>query len=220
MEEISKVISEFKGFIKRSLIPSSSFWMMFVLFDIYYQDKALLIFLAKEHHILMIMFLLIIFMGFAVLLNLLQQTIYDNRLKENFDGWIYSNQNNTLIKYRDEVAKRLNLVDYTDNILYQKIGKGMKTERYVDDIKTIGVFFISLLIMVVLVVYRETITIWEEKEISKIFIIIVTLFIMYIIYFIGKELSKAKYRSRAIRIYTNFLAKDDKKSITLQYYSI
>jgi len=206
MEELSKLIFRFEPFIKRTLIPSSSFWMMFVLFDIYYNNKAFLYFLEKDHHIIMILFLFIIFLGVSVLLNLLQQFIYDNNLKDNFDGFLSSESNKILKEERDKVAIDLKLEHYTDNILYQKIAKNMDTKRYVDDVKTIGIFFVSLLIMTPIIVYNEYLTNWND--ISKIFLALATIFVMYIIYFVGKEMIKYKYRSRAMRIYTNYFMDD------------
>jgi len=78
-------------------------------------------------------------------------------------------------------------------MLYQILGgKEKVSERYATDAKEIGVTFMSILIFIL----------WVSLYVSILYILLTPL-----IFFIGRELVKSKYRSRAFRIYFNYLTK-------------
>ena len=111
-----------------------------------------------------------------------------------------------------------NKTESTDNLLYQilgkkaqKKGKNLQTTRYVDDAKSIGIFFISLMIILIIITLN-IITSNDHTNIStilKVFSIGSLFLSLYYIYYLGQELIRSKYRSRAIRIYTNYLEEEN-----------
>ena len=213
MEAIAILLKQFENFIKRSLVPSSSFLMFYMIFDILYNKSSLLNFLnQKSHSILLILSMLIIFTGISTVLTILHQFFYDNQLKENFEGnYFFNYENQKLITMRNKIIENLKIQTSNDYLLYHMIGKKMKnlkkdikTERYIDDIKAIGILFISLMIVISITAIHYINSI-ENFTSLKMSIFISLLFILYPIYYLGKELIKSKYRSRSIRIYTNYL---------------
>jgi len=216
MDGLKIAIEKFETFIKRALMPSSSFLMMFILFDIYGNNKALLNFLEKEHHTVMIATIFIIFAGLSTLLTILHQFLYDNRIKENYYAmFLFKNENKELKNLRNRVINKLAKEDnelkeegLTDYLLYQILGKkahdkggNLGTTRYVDDVKTIGIFFVSLLIVLLISITKYIIVHKALFSLLSILAVIGALFA----FLLGKELILSKYRSRAVRIYTNFL---------------
>ena len=71
-----------------------------------------------------------------------------------------------------------------------------------------GIFFTSL----ILVVLMEGIGRWEALCPWG---LIGVLFLCVLIYFVGREAVKLHYRSRAIRLYVNFLMLDDDRILEL-----
>jgi hypothetical protein len=211
MDSLAVVIKSFENFIKRSLLPSSSFLMMYMLFDIYANDGVLLAFLQEKTSSLMLITILIIFTGLSTFLTIFHQFIYDNNLKENYDGlFLFKADTKNLKTLREKVIESLKIEKTSDYLLYQTLGRKAKksgneinTSRYVDDVKTIGIFFVSLIIMIIITSSKYLAThIWDVKNII---IFILTLLLLGFFYKLGKELILSKYRSRAIRIYTNYL---------------
>jgi hypothetical protein len=220
MEGLKLAIESLEIFIKRSLMPSSSFLMIFILFDIYGNDKVLINFLEKEHHTVMIVTIFIIFTGLSTLLTILHQFIYDNRIKENYNGiFLFKDEDKELKNLRNSVTEqlknedsKLKVEELTDYLLYQILGKkahdkggDLRTTRYVDDVKTIGIFFVSLLIIAIISVTKYIVISKAIISLPNLLILVITTILLYIFYQLGKELILSKYRSRAIRIYTNFL---------------
>jgi len=213
MDSIKIIIERFESFIKRSLMPSASFLMLYMVFDILCNNSKFLDFLNNEaHSTLLLIVLFIVFSGLSTLLTILHQFFYDNRLKENFDGnTFFNSENEALGEMRKKVMRILKIEKSNDYLLYQIIGKKMKnlkkdinTGRYIDDIKTIGIFFISFIIVLSVSILHYIYT--TENSIFLEVVIFISLVIsIYLIYHLGKELIKSKYRSRAIRIYTNYL---------------
>ena len=194
--------------------------MMFLIFDIYGNNCSLINFLDKEHHTVMISIVFIVFTGLSTLLTILHQFFYDNWIKENYDPiYLFKTEKEELYILRKNVIKKLKEENkqfkekkLTDYILYQILGKkakdrgnDIKTTRYVDDVKTIGIFFISSLLMIIISVSKYFLNIKILLTLKSFIIVIVGAIALLIFYKIGKELILSKYRSRAIRIYTNFL---------------
>jgi len=217
MDGLKLAIEKFETFIKRSLMPSSSFLMMFILFDIYSHEKnpPFLTFLKEEHHSLMLITLFIAFAGFSTLLTILHQFVYDNWIKANYTPLrLFRSETKDLEELRGKVIEKLIKEDrqranehLTDYRLYQIIGGEFNTKRYVDDVKTIGIFFVSLLIIIIMSISKHIAHTKSLFELNNFFWFIGGIFLLYLFYQLGKELILSKYRSRAIRIYTNFLNK-------------
>ena len=205
MENFTLIIKNFEDFIKRSILPSASFMLFLLIFDIVLNKHRITIFLDNEHSYLTIGFITLAFIGLTNLLSILQQSIYDNRLKENFNGVLFwKSENNDLEKLRLHVNKKLfqdKKEEYKkDYDLYQIIGKSMEIKKeYVNQAKSFGIMMVSL--MIVTFIYICTLIASEEFSIEFFSAII----FIGIVYLIGKDLVKSRYRSRARRIYQNYL---------------
>ena len=129
--------------------------------------------------------------------------------------FLFKNENKDLDDYRKDVITKLNTKFKTDYLLYQQLGfianrdnTKFDTKRYVDDAKTIGIFFISLIIILIIFIFHLVL---NTNQIILNFSYIFSLFIAtYYLYYLGKELILSKYRSRAIRIYTNYMLDNPK----------
>ena len=205
-KEIKAVVEKFEGFIKRSVLPSASFMLFFLLYDVLLNQQAVIKFLdQKDHSQLTIGLLILAFIGLTNLLSILQQGIYDNRLKDKFNGsFLFKNENDNLDDLRKDVNEKLNK-DENDYMLYKIIGKDMKTENYVNQSKSFGIMFISLCAVGLISFITSLIQLNEEITISSVSTSFFTLLFISISWYIGRELVKGRYRSRAIKIYTNYL---------------
>ena len=213
MKEIVEIVLEkFEGLIKRSFMPSASFVFMFLLFDLYQNDALFISFLDKEHPTLMIITIIIGFTALSTFLTILNQLIYDNRIKSNFNSQCkFIKENSDLNTYKENIQKKLELEGATDYILYQKLKQKMTEKerdilkRYTDETKTIGIFFASLLLIIIisLSTYLAEVNLFFSLKNATYFM--GTLLLLVFFYKVGKELILAKYRSRAMKIYINFL---------------
>ncbi len=219
MKAIEKLIMLFEDFIKRAVMPSISFVFIFFIFFIgiksLNQNKVEFIseFLSTiKFDNLNITFLVITLIGLSYLLSILQQLIFDNNIKKNYEGRLFTTENQQLIILRESTIKKLNNgsnedyqnikdLDYNDYFLYQAIGRKLcylkkqtDTSRYVNDTKSIGIFFTSFSLV------NLIFSVLVFNLCSFGFVIISILSII-----IGFDAIKAKYRSRAIRIYINYL---------------
>lgn len=207
MDKFSEVILQFEGFIKRSILPSSSFVFFLLLYDILINQQSIIQFFDKAHTTVTISLFILAFIGFSNLLSLLQQGIYDNRLKDNFDTiYFWKEENHKLQDLREKVKAKLDTTDTTDYILYKNIAKGEKTKQYVDQAKSMGILFISLMLITLLIIFSLFYHI-VFIECSYLFLVMnsILIFLVIIEYLIGKEFVISRYRSRAIQIYTNNL---------------
>jgi len=192
------LFKQFDNFIKRSFIPSTTFIMFFLLFDILLNEELFLKFLREEHSTMIILITLLIFISFSNLLSIINQYIYDDKIKGDYNGkYCFTHNNIELIRLRFKIKTQLQKNNLKDYSIYQIIGKAFKTERYVDEAKSIGITFLSILLVSLLSIIQ--ISIIYNKYWAFLLILIP------IIYLIGFELIKSRYRSRAIRIYTNYL---------------
>jgi len=214
MEAIKEVIVMLQDFIKRALVPSVSFGFIFIVEYIFFKNKIdckviewvdeIIDFI--EFDVITTIIFVVSFVGLSYFLSILNQLIYDNFLKKNFNVFPFYDDkllSSLRIKVIEKLQHKLEFIDKentdcsiykTDYFLYQAVGrelmyaeKSTKTFRYVDDAKSIGIFFTSLIIVNLLVLN------WWY------------LWIVFPIYFIGYLAIKSKYRSRAIRIYINYL---------------
>jgi len=206
MESVNIILKQFESFIKRAVVPSISFVFIFLVVgvvfiyfgSIEYKEIYLFDILIELFNFDNIFLLTILLIGLSFFLSILTQTFYDNFLKGNFDYFFIKNE--LLKKYKKLVASEIVKQDifkdfdkekFTDYELYQIVGRDTDTKRYIDDIKSIGIFFISLVI---------SIFIW-----SLLCNFYYGFFISIIFYIIGFFIIIAKYRARAIRIYINYL---------------
>ena len=209
MEEIKVIVEKFEHFIKRSVLPSASFMLFFLLYDVLFNNKLVINFLDKEHSQLTIGLIILAFIGLTNLLSILQQAIYDNRLKSNFNGSVpWKNENIKLNELREKVNTQLGKNE-NDYMLYKIIGKDMDTREYVNQSKSFGIMFVSLMMVSSIGFITSLGQLTENINISTIFISFLILIFIALMWYIGGELVKSRYRSRAIKIYTNYLNKKE-----------
>jgi len=202
MQEVKEIVNKFEELIKRSILPSTSFMLFLLIFDIIFNDNNIVKYLDKSHNSITIALFILAFIGLTNLLSVLQQAIYDNRLKKDFTGsFFFKNENSNLEKLRGEINTKLN-TNKNDYMLYKHIGKDMDTTSYVNQAKSFGIMFISLIIISLIWSYFYF---YKTTEVSLTLQIPIVVIIISIEYFIGRELVKSRYRSRAIKLYTNFL---------------
>jgi len=206
MAEIKEIVEKFEDFIKRSVLPSASFMLFFLLYDVLFNEQLAIKFLNnKEHSNLTIGLIILAFIGLTNLLSILQQAIYDNRLKSNFDGLFpWKNENSKLSELREKVNGHLKKNE-NDYMLYKIIGKGMETREYVNQSKSFGIMFVSLMMVGLIGFISSLVKFNKDMNISNISHSFFILIFMTVVWYMGRELVKSRYRSRAIKIYTNYL---------------
>lgn len=211
MDAVKIVLEYFESFIRRTLLPSSSFIMFYMLYDFYLNDKSLLNFLDKEHTSVITVMLIMLLLGLSYLLSILHQLVYDNLLKNNYNAYLGRKKENLQLNtLRSEIIKKLNISDtYNDYYLYQILGQkkegsevNIDTKRYVDETKAIGIFFISLIIVLIFTIVKIS---SNSTFMDCVTSCIIAILVISIVYFIGRDLIISKYRSRAIRLYINYL---------------
>lgn len=188
--------------------------MFLSIYDVLCNNKAILNFINAADGVLIIITFFMIFIGMSNLLTILHQFIYDNNIKENYNAhYLFKRENEELESLRKRVVNTLPKRDYTDYLLYQVIGKKMQelgkpidTKRYIDEIKSIGIVFISFFIFILMVATHLVKTLKDDIRLIEGSAIYLGAFLMIIcLYLLGRELILSKYRSRATRIYTNYL---------------
>jgi len=206
MAEIKEIVEKFEHFIKRSVLPSASFMLFFLLYDVLFNEQLAIQFLNnKEHSQLTIGLLILAFIGLTNLLSILQQAIYDSRLKSNFDGLFpWKNENYKLTELREKVNQTLN-INENDYMLYKKIGKDMNTTEYVNQSKSFGIMFVSLMVVSLISFIDSLVKLNANINISSLLSSFFILLFIPMVWYIGREVVKSRYRSRAIKIYTNYL---------------
>jgi len=213
MKELEAILKQFETFVKRVLLPSSSFVFFLLVYDVLLNSCKILTHLNDITSIILIIIILVAFMGLSTVLSILNQAIFDNKLKENFDAKIiFTKENKKLKEERQAVVKllpKLSEGEYTDYIIYQKILYKSKdnTDKYVNQAKEVGITFVSFIIVLII----SIVTLYHQD--SERWKIISLLLITSFSYFWGLELIKSRYRSRAIRIYSNYIKRSSEKNI-------
>jgi hypothetical protein len=173
--------------------------------------KSTILEYIKDIDTFIIFFLLIVLLlAISFTMSIFTQVFFDNTMKKNFNGYLFYKHENALldtlraksiIKLNKE-SDIFNEIELTDYFLYQVIGRKLqfleqltKTTRYIDEIKSSGSIFIAF-------IFASGIQIKIDFSKSSLFI---GLLLIVSIYFLAKDYIKSKYRSRAIRIYTNYL---------------
>lgn len=168
--------------------------------------------LLKGASSLQILFIiLIIILSTNYILKFLGQILFDNFIKVKFDSILpfCKKEQEDFLALRKKVIDKLSIEydkifdDFKDNdqILYQIMGNilpNIATQRYVSDAKEAGIIVISA--MLSLLWYG-----WLND------CLIIAIVISFIIYLIGFFFIKAKYRSRAYRLYINYLLMENKE---------
>ena len=208
------LLKQFDSFLKRSMLPSSVLIVVTLLLthenlSNYQEDFAKLV---DENNIYIIYFLILVsLVAISFIMSILTQIIFDNTMKKNFNAFFfYKNENQLLEKLRAKSIAKLNKeskefegIELTDSFLYQVIGRKLQffkkptpTTRYIDETKSTG----SIAISIMLALFWQVI-----QECSCLYI-----FFIIIIYAIARAYILSKYRSRAIRMYTNYIISDNK----------
>jgi len=209
------LLKQFDSFLKRSMLPSSVLIVVTLLLTHenlakYQEDFAKLV---DENNIYIVYFLILVsLVAISFIMSILTQIIFDNTMKKNFNAFLfYKNENQLLEQLRAKSIAKLNKeskefegIELTDSFLYQVIGRKLQflkkptpTTRYIDETKSTG----SIAISIMLALFWQVI---QEYSCLNILFIIT-------IYAIARAYILAKYRSRAIRIYTNYIISDDNK---------
>ncbi|CAA6807962.1 MAG: Unknown protein [uncultured Sulfurovum sp.] len=207
------LLKQFDSFLKRAILPISVLVSVLLLFQ--YKEclntnkKNCLeqyIHNPNNEDYLLILFIIILVIALSFIMKILIQLFFDNFLKKNFNSFIfYCNENYTLKVLRLKSIQKLkkenhafNDIEMTDFLLYQVIGRKLQfvehptnTKRYIDDAKSAGSIFIAIIIAIIIKSYLYE-SYWG-------------LFLIPFMYFIALEYIISKYRSRAIRMYTNYL---------------
>lgn len=204
-EALKTLFDTFKEFIQRSILPSSTLWAGVFLVDVFFKQGLLhnkMLNYYNQNSTFFIVELIIVFLSLSYVLKIFHQSIFDNWIKRDYDSLFFRYETRVLKKLRTLVLEKahkeysyLNHLEANDFMLYQLLGKSQKSmKRYATDAKEIGITFILFFIIALTYFY---------SEISNVFIYIGASLIWY---GIGFELIKSKYRSRAFRLYINYLS--------------
>ncbi|MEM8960427.1 MAG: hypothetical protein AAGD38_03030 [Acidobacteriota bacterium] len=170
----------------------------------------------------------IIIIGMSYGLAMVQEVVFDNWLRKNFDPWTRRwkvstkdgaaiTEGQALESLRQAVVKRLDeepLLERlrpselesesepSDYLLYEILGgiDPTDTRHYVDSAKSLGITSISLMLALLygLLVYGSHLHLPAQ--------IVLFLAVAFGAWFIGSTAIRAQFRARAIRLYVNFLA--------------
>ena len=211
------LLKQFDSFLKRSMFPSSVLILILLLFsydkiDIYKNKVSTLV---ETNYFFIILFMMIILLiALSFLMSILTQIFFDNMMKRNFNSYLlYQHENYILDTLRDKSINKLkqennefNDIELTDFFLYQILGRKLQflkyktnTKRYVDETKSAGSIFIAFIIALIIQIVIN----------FSIYNLFFGFVLIIFTYFLAREYIKSKYRSRAIRIYTNYLIGDN-----------
>jgi len=220
MDLAKEILRMFEGFIKRSLMPSAVFFVIFmgIGFAIGEAQKSgfysfmIELLSKKENSVVDLLAVVILFVGVSYILSIIMQMVYDNNIKKNYNTFLFwTYENKELDRLRRRVFKKTLLNNKykkvkarSDYMFYQLLGNeyGGNLNRYVDETKSVGIFFLSLIISSFYWLYLFT-----SCELCLLLGIVLGVFL----YFVGCDTIKTRYRSRAIRLYVNYLIEDQKE---------
>lgn len=205
---IDLLFNKFEAFILRAILPSSVFIILMVFVDsisknlIFTEDN--INFLNDQSSSLLIVVFIIFLLTLSYILKFLSQLIFDNFIKTDYDPSIlkfYKKENDGFALLRSKVLEKLqskynfdtSKIETNDYVLYQIIGRLIKidTKRYTTDAKEVGIIIVSVMIALGWYIY-----------LSHIYWLVL---IMMFLWYLGLTYEKIKYRSRAYRMYVNFL---------------
>ena len=214
---IEFIWGKFELFIRRTVLPSSIFLILMLLVDEnsnhLFLNKANLDFWNSQSSTVLILTSIILLLSISYILKFLAQFFFDNLIKTNFnsnlffykfckkehDGFLFLRKS-VLKKIQEEQGLETADIKENDYILYQILGKllDIDTNRYATDTKEAGITIVSM--MLALGWYGYLHNTW-----------LVVLGIV-VLYYIGFIYIKTKYRSRAYRLYVNYLIEDKNKT--------
>ena len=223
---IDFLFQKFEVFIVRAILPSVVFLFLMFLVDatnhhlvfesiinlthnysfVFDKPKQLLTvnIANKQFDLWFIIISIILLLSISYILKFLSQLIFDNLIKTDYDPFIlkfYKKEDEGFKFLREKVLEKLSSeyhfdtsnIQENDYILYQILGRLIKvdTKRYVTDAKEAGIIIVSAMIVIGWYMYLHH-NYWH----------IVTIILVW---YIGLTYEKVKYRSRAYRMYVNFL---------------
>ena len=209
---IEFIWNKFELFIRRTVLPSSVFITLLLFVDYNSNDSALfqhITNLCNNKLSITIITLLILLLAINYILKFLTQFLFDNFIKINYDAlFCCKKESAEFKKLRTKVCEKLvkknvvdlELIDNNDFMMYQVLGNVLEStnvKRYVTDAKEAGVMIVSILLVLSWYIYLKDDAIW--------------LVAIFILYFIGIEYIRGKYRSRAYRMYVNYLIENKNK---------
>jgi len=201
----------FELLIRRVFFPSSVFILSTFVVDHYANSGILTKYITdiiKNHTAVLVIFsTIVVVLAVNYILKFITQFAFDNFIKVNYNPFFCNDklgkECKQYKKLREKVVEKLgeegiiNLDDIgakeNDFILYQVLGGIMKedTRRYVTDAKEGGVMIVSISLALSWYIYLKSV--W------------IGIIALVILYMIGHFYIKAKFRSRAYRLYINYL---------------
>jgi hypothetical protein len=222
---IELIFDKFENFATRAMIPSIVIFVIILVIVSLMPDGdnkqvKWLIENLEEHPYVSLLF----FIGLSHVLAIVTQAIFDNRIKKRYDAcWFCANDDEfTLLRGKvcGVLKTELDLLGFeekeiSDYMLYQIIGKlsDIDTKHYVDQAKHGGIVFSALMGLVAIVIAISLV-------IKSYWLGCVAVFVLVLLYLLGIAYISSRYKSRAIRIYTNFLLdrldnlKEDNKAVS------
>jgi ABC-type multidrug transport system fused ATPase/permease subunit len=217
MELGKYIIEKFEIFFRRAFLPSLVLYFFILVLDLVFNKslifKSLLSYISKNKvENLSIIIFIVFSIGYSYVVSMLSQIIFDNNIKENYEThFFWTKENEILSKLREQIGEKLirenekfNELNLNDYLIYDILIKKMEKEerreyqRYVDETKSYGIMYLSFLFALGLLRFKLK---------FDMCIMIVSIIILAIIIC---DTIRAKYRSRAIRLYLNYLDKTTK----------
>lgn len=225
---MEKIVQTFEGLIRRSLAPSMTFFVFVALGELIRaeltessareQFKAYIDYIGHKpfaSSAVFILLALLAIIGLSYALGAVQQLLFDNWMKKNFDPATRFSRSavseaQALVELRHKVTKRLRaepalgdlqeLKETSDYVLYEILGGIIPTDTraFVDTAKSLGIVSVSVILVLLgnAVAYHEQLGPWVAP----------LLLLALLVYWWGREATLAQYRARALRLYVNFLA--------------
>lgn len=213
---MEKIVQSFEGLIRRGLAPSVTFFVFVVLSDLVRahltgisvraQAREYLEFMGDKALASQAVFLtlaLLMTLGVSYTLTAIQQLLFDNALKRNFDPATRFSRSamseaRALTELRSKVKQRLRaeaalgdlreLQEVTDYLLYEILGgiDPVDTKGFVDSAKSIGIVSISAIIVLLgnALVFHEKLGPW----------VVPLVLLAVLFYWWGREATVAQYR--------------------------
>ncbi len=217
---IEFIWDRFELFIRRVLFPSSVFIIFISVID-YYSNSSIIIHnilnFINSNTLSVVMFVAIsVILSINYILKFIVQFIFDNFIKIDYNPlFCFRNSKFKILdrlsiecnhykKLKEKVISKLkekNIIDsdfdINDFLLYQILGNILRedTKRYVTDAKEGGVVIVSMMVSLVWYSYLQHSLTWG----------ILSFVGVVLLYAVGYFYIKSKYRSRAYRLYINYL---------------
>ncbi len=211
-EVLEFIWDKFEFLIRRTILPSTTFFMLIIIIYLHHKNLILteteLKLLQSQSWIILIFLFFTTLLSVNYMLKISAQLAFDNFIKVNYDTsfCLYKEESISFVKFRKRVLLKLQqdkIIDFeaknlSDFELYQLLGRVLgyykkKTDvrRYATDTKEAGITIISIFIFLLWYIFLE------NKGIL--------LFSIVPLYYISFQYIKSKYRSRAYRMYANYL---------------